>query len=117
MPEFEDNSFDLAIDKSTIDALLCGEDSFVMVAKMLKETQRVLKTDGVYFAISYGKPDSRLYHFSHPFLHCEQREFVLFDADCETEKEKEEKSHYIYTCKKLEDADQICAREYHAVLE
>ena len=38
MPEFKDNSFDLAIDKSTIDALLCGDDSFVMVAKMLKET-------------------------------------------------------------------------------
>ena len=36
-PEFEDNSFDLAIDKSTIDALLCGDNSFVMVAKMLKE--------------------------------------------------------------------------------
>ena len=36
-PEFEDSSFDLAIDKSTIDALLCGDNSFVMVAKMLKE--------------------------------------------------------------------------------
>ena len=68
MPEFEDNSFDMAIDKSTIDALLCGEDSFVMVAKMLKETQRILKPDGVYFAISYGKPESRLFHLGHPFL-------------------------------------------------
>jgi len=25
------------IDKSTIDAILCGENSFVMTAKMLKE--------------------------------------------------------------------------------
>ena len=71
MPEFEDASFDLAIDKSTIDALLCGDNSFIMVAKMMKEAQRVLKTDGIYFAISYGKPESRSFHFSHPFLHWE----------------------------------------------
>ena len=38
MDEFDDDSFDLAIDKSTIDALLCGEDTHLMVAKMLKET-------------------------------------------------------------------------------
>ena len=38
MSEFESNSFDIAIDKSTIDALLCGDDSFLKVAEMLKET-------------------------------------------------------------------------------
>ena len=37
MPEFQDNSFDILIDKSTIDALLCGDNSFVIAAKMLKE--------------------------------------------------------------------------------
>ena len=37
MPEFADNSFDVVIDKSTIDAILCGESSFVNTAKMLKE--------------------------------------------------------------------------------
>ena len=36
-PEFENESFDLAIDKSTIDALLCGDNSFVQVAYMLGE--------------------------------------------------------------------------------
>ena len=38
MREFEDNTFDLAFDKSTIDAILCGDDSFVNVAMMMKET-------------------------------------------------------------------------------
>ena len=38
MSEFESNTFDLVIDKSTMDALLCGDDSFVKVAQMLKET-------------------------------------------------------------------------------
>ena len=88
MSEFSDSSFDLAIDKSTIDALLCGDDSFLKVAMMLKETQRVLKTDGIYFAISYGKPDSRSFHFSQPFLKFENREFILYDSDCVNEEEK-----------------------------
>ena len=38
MSELADNTFDLAIDKSTIDALLCGDDAFEKVAFMLKET-------------------------------------------------------------------------------
>ena len=63
MSAFDSNSFDIAIDKSTIDALLCGDDSFLMVAKMLKETQRILRAGGHYFAVSYGKPDSRSFHF------------------------------------------------------
>ncbi len=38
MAEFETNSFDLTVDKSTIDALLCGDDAYLKVAQMLKET-------------------------------------------------------------------------------
>jgi len=37
MYRFDNNMFDLVIDKSTIDALLCGDDSYLNVAKMLKE--------------------------------------------------------------------------------
>ena len=61
--KYSDETFDLAIDKSTIDALLCGDDSFLNVAKMTKEVQRVLKTGGYYLAISYGHPDNRNHHF------------------------------------------------------
>ena len=35
--KYENDFFDLAIDKSTIDALLCGDGAFVNVAKMTKE--------------------------------------------------------------------------------
>ena len=68
MSEFESNTFDLAIDKSTIDALLCGDDAYLKVAQMLKETIRVLRPGGHYFAISYGTPSSREYHFDQPYL-------------------------------------------------
>jgi ubiquinone/menaquinone biosynthesis C-methylase UbiE len=61
--KYPDSFFDVAIDKSTIDTLLCGDDGNLMVAKMTKEVQRVLKPDGVYVTISYGKPELRIPHF------------------------------------------------------
>ena len=50
--KFQDSSFDLAVDKSTIDALLCGDFAYVNVAKMLKEVIRVLKSK-IYFIYSF----------------------------------------------------------------
>ena len=61
--KYPNEVFDLIIDKSTIDALLCGSFAFVNVAVMLKECQRVLKTGGIYIAISYGTPSTRDFHF------------------------------------------------------
>ena len=60
---YEEETFDLIIDKSTIDALLCGSHAYFNVAVMLKECQRVLKTGGYYVAISYGSPANREFHF------------------------------------------------------
>ena len=74
--KFENNFFDLAIDKSTIDALLCGDNSFLNVAIMTKEVQRVLKCGGVYMIISYGAPDNRLIHLvRHLFIKIGKRTF------------------------------------------
>ena len=107
--KFPGESFDLAIDKSTIDALLCGDNSFINVAKMTKEVQRVLKTGGTYMAISYGTPDNRLDHFSWKHLHWEVSHLALGqDTD---------NPHYIYLCKKKEDADEICAENWKEVEE
>ena len=55
--KYESNLFDLIIDKSTIDALLCGDGAALKVALMLRECQRVLKEGGYYVIISYGKPE------------------------------------------------------------
>lgn len=60
--KFENNTFDFIVDKSTIDALLCGEESFINVAMMTKEVQRVLKVGGIYMIISYGQPENRMNH-------------------------------------------------------
>ena len=35
--KYEDSKFDLIVDKSTIDALLCGDQAYLNVAIMLRE--------------------------------------------------------------------------------
>lgn len=72
--EFEENSFDVVLDKSTLDAILCGELSFINAAVMLKEIQRVLRVDGAYLIVSYGNPQSRLAHLN--------RGHLSFDLSC-----------------------------------
>jgi ubiquinone/menaquinone biosynthesis C-methylase UbiE len=59
---YEDKKFDVIIDKSTMDALLCGDQSFLNVAIMTKEVQRILKAGGIYLIISYGQPENRVVH-------------------------------------------------------
>ena len=93
---FKDETFDIAIDKSTIDALLWGDNAFLNVAKMTKEVQRVLKPKGVYFVISYGRPENRTFHFERDHLDFEVKQFVLYPDNCKTEEEKNDKSHFVY---------------------
>lgn len=82
---YANETFDVAIDKSTIDALLCGDNAYVMVAKMTKEIQRVLKTGGVYIAISYGKPESRGFHFERDHLGFEMKQYILYPVEAKSE--------------------------------
>lgn len=44
---------------------------------MIDEVQRVLKVKGVYFVISYGKPESRLFHFKRPNLDFDLNCYIL----------------------------------------
>ena len=107
--KFPEEKFDIAIDKSTIDALLCGEDAYLNVAKMTREVQRTLKTGGTYMAISYGTPESRLEHFHWEHLH--------WDVSNEVIGEDGDNPHYIYLCRKKEGADQICQEKWAQVEE
>ena len=101
MKDFQNETFDLVIDKSTIDALLCGNQSFINVALMTKEISRVLKVGGIYFVISYGRPEYRLYHF--------QRKHLAFDIQVieinNNVGKEDETKHFGYICKKLPEAN------------
>ena len=50
---FEDNKFDIVIDKGTYDALACADDK-TMSANLIKEMIRVLKPNGFCYEISSG---------------------------------------------------------------
>lgn len=99
--KYEQNTFDLIIDKSTIDALLCGDSSFINVALMLKEVQRVLKEDGIYMIISYGKPENRLLHLERKNLSFDVSIFTIKKELSEEDDDLDfNKVHYVYVCKK-----------------
>eukprot|EP00475_Leptophrys_vorax_P044228 TRINITY_DN8779_c0_g1_i1.p1 TRINITY_DN8779_c0_g1~~TRINITY_DN8779_c0_g1_i1.p1 ORF type:complete len:247 (-),score=45.02 TRINITY_DN8779_c0_g1_i1:676-1416(-) len=57
-----DNSFDLVIDKGTLDSILCGTNSIENASKMLGHLQRVLKPGGVFLEYTYGTPTTRFPH-------------------------------------------------------
>lgn len=101
----ESNCYDLAIDKSTIDALLCGKDSFVNVAKMINEVQRILKVGGYYMIISYGSPENRMMHLERDFLNFEVSIYTIKKDDFE--EIDIDKTHYIYLCKKLTGSEEL----------
>lgn len=57
-------SFDMVLDKSTIDTLMCSDNPLTNVAAMVDEAYRVLKPGGIYFAISYASAVTRLEHIT-----------------------------------------------------
>jgi EEF1A lysine methyltransferase 4 len=52
--DYEEEFFDIVIDKSTVDCLVTGNNAYKKVALMMKESQRVLKTGGFFISISFG---------------------------------------------------------------
>ena len=98
MSVFKTDTFDIIIDKSTIDSLFCTSDYTLQVALMLKEAQRVMKPGGNYIGISHSKPENRIGHLCRKFLSWDRKEFILYDGSFENEKEMEENAHYIYSC-------------------
>jgi len=64
---FESNSFDVVIEKGTIDALMCDQvsawevpdDIANSVDKMCSEIYRVLKPNGIFISITFAQPHFR----------------------------------------------------------
>eukprot|EP01100_Stratorugosa_tubuloviscum_P000593 TRINITY_DN1129_c0_g2_i1.p1 TRINITY_DN1129_c0_g2~~TRINITY_DN1129_c0_g2_i1.p1 ORF type:complete len:139 (-),score=37.08 TRINITY_DN1129_c0_g2_i1:53-469(-) len=71
MREFNDSSFDIVIDKGTMDAVMCEQGDVwevepeiaERVHKMCSEIHRVLKPGGIFYYITFGQP-----HFRRPLL-------------------------------------------------
>jgi EEF1A lysine methyltransferase 4 len=63
MKDFQDNEFNLIIDKGTLDSILCGEFSIPNGEKMLKEAYRLLGNKGIFVCVSYGERARREHIF------------------------------------------------------
>jgi len=75
--KFPNSFFDFIFDKSTIDAILCGDSGDLKVALMTKEAQRTLKVGSHYFIVSYGEPGIREIHFQRMHLSLEISEYKI----------------------------------------
>jgi SAM-dependent methyltransferase len=64
MPSVDSASIASLLDKGTLDAILCGAESFKNTARAVREYERVLAPKGVLLFISYGSPSSRLHHLA-----------------------------------------------------
>ncbi|OHT04999.1 Menaquinone biosynthesis methyltransferase [Tritrichomonas foetus] len=93
--QFEDKSFDIVIDKGTMDSLLSSLVIHKKANLMLEEIIRVLKPNGVFIEISYGTPGTRTPLFE------KLKEFWNIDSPKTIIKPNDKKSsHYIYIAQK-----------------
>ena len=102
-----DNTFDLVIDKSTIDTILHTDAGFVNVAQLTKEFQRVTKVGGLCMVISYGTLDTRSCHFSRAHL-----TWDVFKA--ETIASKTLGENYMFLARKLEGSEEAVRDNFEA---
>lgn len=66
--EFGDSSFDVVIDKATLDSILCGEGGAQSGARLLSEVARVLKPGGQFLLLSNQPPKQRLPMLEKPYF-------------------------------------------------
>ena len=59
---FEDNTFDVTLDKGTLDALMCAKNLEIPF-NLIREMYRVTKSQKYFVVITYGRPDERLNTF------------------------------------------------------
>eukprot|EP00357_Protocruzia_adherens_P019331 CAMPEP_0115005726 /NCGR_PEP_ID=MMETSP0216-20121206/20057_1 /TAXON_ID=223996 /ORGANISM="Protocruzia adherens, Strain Boccale" /LENGTH=214 /DNA_ID=CAMNT_0002372135 /DNA_START=40 /DNA_END=684 /DNA_ORIENTATION=- len=101
-----DGAFDAVLDKGTIDAVLCGEDSSKNVNEMLTRVYKSLTPNGVYVAITYGQPQHRLSYLTKSEFSWEvtqsqvAKPTISTTAALATDDKTSPNVHYIYICKK-----------------
>ncbi|PHJ23033.1 methyltransferase [Cystoisospora suis] len=102
MNPLEDNSFDLIFDKGTLDCILCGDNSFDNIQKMLREVSRILAPGGTYIVVSYGQPNFRLSHLQKEEFKWTVTMKTIQKPSINIQAPIDEKDnvHYIYICKK-----------------
>ncbi len=100
--DFQGERFDLIVDKGTLDAILCGDDSEVAAAKSISEISRVLLPGGVFLMVSHAAPEYReplLKVPSDGFIHYQYATVVKPRVDDSVD-QKDDEVHYVYVAVK-----------------
>lgn len=106
--QFGDESFDVVIDKGTMDALMCdkgdvwdpSEELIAEVKAEVDEVVRVTKVGGVFLYITFGQPHFRRRHLERPCWDVKVQ--TMGDAFhyffYTMKKERKQRSKKIYSC-------------------
>lgn len=97
--EFQNERFDLIIDKGTIDSILCADDAEVSAAKAISEISRTLLSGGVFIMLSHAGPEHREALLKVPsdhFIHYQYATVVKPMVDDGSDKTTSEEVHYVY---------------------
>eukprot|EP00826_Nyctotherus_ovalis_P055685 TRINITY_DN7420_c0_g1_i6.p2 TRINITY_DN7420_c0_g1~~TRINITY_DN7420_c0_g1_i6.p2 ORF type:complete len:163 (+),score=48.97 TRINITY_DN7420_c0_g1_i6:263-751(+) len=104
---FDTGSFDVVLDKATLDSFMCGDSSLENVEAVLGEIYRVLTPTGTYLCVSYGQPQNRESYFKssswHWKLSWEKVPKPTISAGLgglKDESQDQKNFHYIYILKK-----------------
>ena len=102
MQEISTGSFNIAIDKGTLDSVLCGDNSGANAQKMLNEIYRILTPGGRYICITYGDPEHRKKYFeSQQWSNLSVDKITKPNSNNEESADINSKNfHYVYIMKK-----------------
>ncbi|CAK0817407.1 unnamed protein product [Prorocentrum cordatum] len=96
---FPDSSFDLVIDKSLLDTLMCTSGPAGDTSAYLQGVFRILRSRGTLMCVSYGKPETREYLFE---LQRRDSEFAFKLYTCELPAHHDAAGpHYLYLVVKV----------------
>ncbi|EGR34823.1 protein kinase domain protein [Ichthyophthirius multifiliis] len=104
--DLPNSSFDIVIDKGTLDSVICGENTVTNAMKALTNISQILKPNGIYICISYGQPDHRLLYLDKQkygwIISVEQvhKPTISTSIQLTSEDKDSPNVHYIYICKK-----------------
>ncbi|KAM7457357.1 hypothetical protein BLSTO_01881 [Blastocystis sp. subtype 1] len=99
---YADASFDVVLDKGTLDAVICGDETTCFPEKVVSEVYRVLKTGGIYMLITFGMPENRLSYFENAQEKWKVTHISIPKTVVSTQSSQAgiEYCHHVYICEK-----------------